>query len=330
MKNIYLIPTDKPSRLHITGSKLGLYPNGLIANPRGLCKNQHIYITNNEKPKYRDWCLSTDKNFLIKLVNIPAFSCDKKVILTTDQDLINDGVQVIDDDFLEWFVKNSSCEEVDVLDYLNDDGNIAYGGNKRYQICHYLYDKNIIAQEEPKQEIVGYRLKPSIDRFMVDAILKNAMPIWNDEDKSVYFIRGHVAGSLVAKMKELKVLDLWFTPIYESEEVKSDWAKEHHLEYYKKEGSMADKPKQEKIEEAAEKYVEDFDLSFYDTVEEIPVKEIAKNDFISGAKWMEKRMYSEGEVLVLLHKRDKHNLDNPNTFNGWKTPKEWFENNKKK
>ena len=52
--------------------------------------------------------------------------------------------------------------------------------------------------------------------------------------------------------------------------------------------------------------------------------------FIEGAKWMEERSYSEEEVLVLLHKRDKHNLDNPNTFNGWKTPKEWFENNKKK
>ena len=49
-----------------------------------------------------------------------------------------------------------------------------------------------------------------------------------------------------------------------------------------------------------------------------------------GAKWQAERMYSEEEVLVLLHKRDKHNLDNPNTFNGWKTPKEWFEQNKKK
>jgi hypothetical protein len=44
-------------------------------------------------------------------------------------------------------------------------------------------------------------------------------------------------------------------------------------------------------------------------------------------KEMEKqqRGYSEEEVLVLLHKRDNHNIDNPNTFNGWLTPKEWFE-----
>jgi len=38
----------------------------------------------------------------------------KKIILTTDQDLIKDGVQAIDDEFLEWFVKNPSCEWVEV------------------------------------------------------------------------------------------------------------------------------------------------------------------------------------------------------------------------
>lgn len=36
----------------------------------------------------------------------------KKITLTTDQDLINDGIQAIDDEFLEWFVKNPSCEFV--------------------------------------------------------------------------------------------------------------------------------------------------------------------------------------------------------------------------
>ena len=56
-----------------------------------------------------------------------------------------------------------------------------------------------------------------------------------------------------------------------------------------------------------------------------------KQDTKEGsAKWQADRMYSEEEILVLLHKRDKHNMDNPNTFNGWLTPKEWFEKHKKK
>ena len=43
----------------------------------------------------------------------------QKIILTTDQDLIKDGVQAISDEFLEWFAKNPSCEEVKIEnDYL--------------------------------------------------------------------------------------------------------------------------------------------------------------------------------------------------------------------
>ena len=54
--------------------------------------------------------------------------------------------------------------------------------------------------------------------------------------------------------------------------------------------------------------------------------------FIEGYRLAEQnssKMYSEEEVIVLLHKRDKHNTDNQNTFNGWMTPKEWLNNLKK-
>jgi len=43
----------------------------------------------------------------------------KKIILTTDQDLIKDGVQSIDDEFLEWFVNNPSCDRIDFV-LIND------------------------------------------------------------------------------------------------------------------------------------------------------------------------------------------------------------------
>ena len=49
----------------------------------------------------------------------------------------------------------------------------------------------------------------------------------------------------------------------------------------------------ETLEEAAKEYVKDFDLSFYDIVEEIPIKEFGKNDFIAGAKWQSERMISK-------------------------------------
>jgi hypothetical protein len=78
---------------------------------------KELFITSDEEIKERDWCIDkhnvvykqeTDKIFT-------KFNGVKKIILTTDQDLIADGVQAIDDEFLEWFVKNPSCEEVEVI-----------------------------------------------------------------------------------------------------------------------------------------------------------------------------------------------------------------------
>ena len=38
--------------------------------------------------------------------------------------MIQNGVQAIDDKFLEWFVKNPSCEEVEIKSLLSDNGNV--------------------------------------------------------------------------------------------------------------------------------------------------------------------------------------------------------------
>jgi hypothetical protein len=96
------------------------------------------------------------------------------IILTTDQDLIADGVQAIDDDFLKWFVKNPSCENIEINDWLDDNGNIAWGGDKRYQICNHL--KIIIPKQESKQEtldkkslyIQDYKSRISALQYVID------------------------------------------------------------------------------------------------------------------------------------------------------------------
>jgi len=53
-------------------------------------------------------------------------STSSKIILTTDPDLIADGVQAIDDEFLEWFIKNPSCEFIKTEKWLNDEGKVIY------------------------------------------------------------------------------------------------------------------------------------------------------------------------------------------------------------
>ena len=110
MKNIHILPTDKPSRLFKASGELKLtrkfdFYNGAIY--------QNIYITSDEEIKGEDWCYnSINNNVYKKEINKLSFAYEYKIILTTDQSL--DGVQAIDDEFLEWFVKNPSCEEVKV------------------------------------------------------------------------------------------------------------------------------------------------------------------------------------------------------------------------
>jgi len=114
MKNLHLIATDKPSILSFVKDKLVLF------NTEGEgSMTHHIYITNDEEIKEGDWYLDTFNTQIIKANQFSDHkhygNACKKIILTTDQDLISDGVQAIDDEFLEWFVKNPSCEEVEVF-----------------------------------------------------------------------------------------------------------------------------------------------------------------------------------------------------------------------
>jgi hypothetical protein len=131
MKNIYILSTDKPT---LDGVK--------------------IYITSDKEIKANVYCLINKvlcKTELLdgrivsrQLVDGGTMDICKseylEIILTTDQDLIKDGVQAIDDEFLEWFVNNPSCEKVLVTNLYDD-----------FNPIEYFYE-SIIPKEEPKQE----------------------------------------------------------------------------------------------------------------------------------------------------------------------------------
>jgi hypothetical protein len=114
MKNIHVLPTDKPSRLWINNllqGKLELSKEVLIGNNTA----QYIYITSDEEIKEGDWFMIFTNKKPVAPSKAGLFDSNcKKIILTTDPDLIKDGVQAITDEFLEWFVKNPSCEYVDI------------------------------------------------------------------------------------------------------------------------------------------------------------------------------------------------------------------------
>jgi hypothetical protein len=134
MKNIHLLPTEKPSKLFKDGEKLKLDIESYGVN------NQNIYITSDEEIKIDDYYLGNDNHIycLVTTVN----SNGKKIILTTDQDLIANGVQGIDDEFLEWFVKNPGCEFVE---WSSEKIEGSFDG----EYWKYKYG-TVIPQEEPK------------------------------------------------------------------------------------------------------------------------------------------------------------------------------------
>jgi hypothetical protein len=150
MKNLHVLPTDKPSRFSLNSSGKYHLTNHLYTNSPNFT-NQNIYITSDEEIKEDDWFTENGINTLLQWrinkwkmsYSFPSEMNDicKKIILTTDQDLIKDGVQAIDDEFLRWFVDNPSCEEIKVKKGFADG--TAWGYN-------FLDYKIIIPKEEPK------------------------------------------------------------------------------------------------------------------------------------------------------------------------------------
>ena len=144
MKNIHILPTDKPSRLKSNKNVFDYSPAMMFIQEKDW-KNQNIYITSDEKIKegVNQWYL--DK-FLNKPRNSSGSQYGEKqdvIILTDNKDLIADGVQAIDDEFLEWFVKNPSCEEVEVA-IMNK------GYDSASDFPYQEFYKIIIPNEEPK------------------------------------------------------------------------------------------------------------------------------------------------------------------------------------
>ncbi len=144
MKNIYVLPTDKSSRVSIKEDVLVLH------RQQYRLGTQNIYITSNEGVKdgdklliLRDGLLWGKKGEVCTFIkrqpsnygfdkavvlgssgHTHTAECDieyaidrgdvSKICLTTDTDLIEEGIQSIPNEFLEWFLENPSCEHVEL------------------------------------------------------------------------------------------------------------------------------------------------------------------------------------------------------------------------
>ena len=168
MKNIHVLPTEKSSRIIFDFDEnyyLPIQEENVRMENQHLVQNRDIYITSDEDFK-EGWYFNTSINKYTyvyykdvnSLKNIYGTKPKhlQKIILTTDQDLIKDGVQAIDDEFLEWFVKNPSCKLVEVVEDIKYF-NIDELRERHLKGLPHLYSENIgykiiIPKEEIKQD----------------------------------------------------------------------------------------------------------------------------------------------------------------------------------
>ena len=268
MKNLYLIPTSQPSRLYKDNNQvltLNTHPvlKGIFTN--GIGSNQHIYITNDEEIK-EDYVIAYgvvikvmmfDDKILYFVNGTKAKREDcKKIIMTTDQDLIKDSVQAIDDEFLEWFVQNPSCEEVrieeeDYSQKCRECGEVVKRGCNCKKGCFMKSGNFIPTDKNTKYKIIIPKEENSIEakqRAKNYMSLKGAL-----EPKDV--ILGYKT-SLDAQILDKVGLE---------------------------------EPKQETLEEAAERISKT--NSVYETAQDD-----FYHGFVDGAKWQQEQMYSEEEL----------------------------------
>ena len=160
MKNIFLIPTDKPSRLyyHSDLKQLVLTNKTML---REFVINQNIYITSNSK-FVRDEYITDGVEVMKatpKLVEAQGLVDRrdwKKILMTTDPELIKDGVHPIGEDFLQWFVKNPTCIKVEVVYGLFNPMGRQVDPNdlgQNHSKCVWKY-KIITTKEEQKQHLI--------------------------------------------------------------------------------------------------------------------------------------------------------------------------------
>jgi hypothetical protein len=184
MKNIHLIPTDKPSRLFLNKVNNKLLLDGdTYSNLEKILPSsnyQHLYITGEEEIKEGDWFIENNK--LGKCTNglwakRGASILTKKIILTTDQSL--EGLQSIDDEFLEWFVKNPTCDYVETklvefeVDLGLGDSCVEHGSYYKINTPDQSLYTELVYESNPYTSTIGSESQPNTITFS----LKNNEPV---------------------------------------------------------------------------------------------------------------------------------------------------------
>jgi hypothetical protein len=243
-------------------------------------------ISNTENVNENCWIITNGKLVQVSYLLSNEVAKGNKIILTTNKLLIKDGIQAIDDEFLQWFIENQSCEKVEVVDLLAEQ----FG---------YII---IIPKEEPKQEN-----KVLVEMQQILRRDSKFMGHYESCDLCHYnaFFKYLYNGEILYRCQGHKIVNI--------NNLKSKF------------GFGSEEPKQETLEEAADKLSDELHAVFEMNNEDAFLWIL--NILNKGATWQAERMYSEEEVKHLINSlvKDCYFMQEPN-----QNVSEWFEQFKKK
>ena len=178
MKNVHLLQTEVyPAKLQLDRDygTLTIFDEPCVSNGQDFV-GANLYITSNEEIQIDEWCFEIynrestavaprfiDENnntWWLRQINMSVSADDancKKIILTTDVRLIKDGVQAIDDEFLDWLNKNKKREIPIITTTVNNESR--YTTNIGFESW----------RKEPKQET----LEEAAERFFNNTKFRN-------------------------------------------------------------------------------------------------------------------------------------------------------------
>jgi hypothetical protein len=269
MKNIHVLPTDKPSEFYSINGKHKL-ANSTMAMDWYISsagyKPHNIYITSDVEISGLEnniWVYNNGRVWLWQnTMALVSNNKPRKIILTTDQDLIKDGVQAIDDEFLEWFVKNPSCEFVNVVE------------DKK------LSKKHISSAREGDLVYNRHGTGGIINQLSNDVRvgIGNYIEIGATSDNGWETL--NICGYKIYE----KCYKIIIPQEYQSECICDVECRGFLNVKCKKQEKTKEEPKHSTIEEAAKKYK---DLKLPDDLYDA---------FIAGAKWQQERMYNVDDM----------------------------------
>jgi hypothetical protein len=325
MKNIHVLPTKNPGKEYVLGKcikelsdvKIGeLVRTFYMMLDEEYFEPQHIYITSDEeidREPGAHWCIDSHNNKLVLCQKgLPAYHYKyyKKIIMSTDQSISvlcgcgkncgakESGIQDIDNEFLEWFVKNSDYEFVNVVYGLyNPMGRLVdlEKVSENHSQCTWKY-KIIIPKED-----LGYTTKMGVE-VNDEMVRKTMIP-------KEYFGKQETIEEIMFHEERKK---FFYEEIINGEKV-TVWLNDDYI------------PKKETLEEAAERlYPDGCDGTNRSAV-------IYRRIFIEGANCQAKRMYSEEDIMKAFEAGESFGglpLSSTTTSNKL-SKKEWFQQFKK-